>query len=665
MEYETMKFKLASAALGIGLWDMDVVGKDPLSPLSKITWSQELRGMLGFDSEQDFPNVLSSWIDRLHPEDKERALNAINTHIADHTGKTPFDIEYRLMIKNGEYRYFHAFGATMRCPNGAPIRVSGAIDDITDKVQMQKKLENALQQAISASGAKSAFLSSMSHEIRTPLNAIIGMTAIGKKTESIEHKNHALNKIGDASAHLLGVINDILDMAKIEANKLELVPIEYNFVSMLQRVLSIIRFRADEKQQQLIVNVDNSIPHFLIGDDLRLAQVLTNLISNAVKFTPDKGEVSLDISLVGETDGICELRIEVSDNGIGISPEQQQRLFTAFEQAEKGISRNYGGTGLGLAICKHIVECMDGRIWVESELGKGARFIFTVKAARCDKSLSSALAPGVCWESVRILAVDDMADIRDQFQKIFAQLNVSCDVAADGFEASRMIEERGAYDIYFIDYRMPGMDGIELTRKVKKTDKPSIIIMITATDLELFRGEALQAGVTKFLLKPLLPSMVIDSVNEMLGIADVGDGTSTIADEFIGKNLLVVDDIEINREILIALLEDTGAIIDCAENGKEALEMIERAPEKYDFVFMDLEMPKMNGYEATKMIRALDDEKARAIPIVAVTANVFKEDVDRCLKVGMDAHLRKPLDIDMVLHVLRPYLSKNVARREN
>jgi len=422
-------------------------------------------------------------------------------------------------------------------------------------------------------------------------------------------------------------------------------------------VLTIIRFRADEKQQQLIVNVDNSIPHFLIGDDLRLAQVLTNLISNAVKFTPDKGEVSLDISLVGETDGICELRIEVSDNGIGISPEQQQRLFTAFEQAEKGTSRNYGGTGLGLAICKHIVECMDGRIWVESELGKGARFIFTVKAARCDKSLSSALAPGVCWESVRILAVDDMADIRDQFQKIFAQLNVSCDVAADGFEASRMIEERGAYDIYFIDYRMPGMDGIELTRKVKKTDKPSIIIMITATDLELFRGEALQAGVTKFLLKPLLPSMVIDSVNEMLGIADVGDGTSTIADEFIGKNLLVVDDIEINREILIALLEDTGAIIDCAENGKEALEMIERAPEKYDFVFMDLEMPKMNGYEATKMIRALDDEKARAIPIVAVTANVFKEDVDRCLKVGMDAHLRKPLDIDMVLRVLRQYLS--------
>jgi CheY-like chemotaxis protein/two-component sensor histidine kinase len=325
-------------------------------------------------------------------------------------------------------------------------------------------------------------------------------------------------------------------MAKIEANKLELLPGEFNFDSMLEKVLTIIRFRVEEKKQRLSVNVDNNIPGFLVGDDQRLSQVLTNLLFNAVKFTPEGGEIRFNASLSGETPqfddgGVCELRIEVADSGIGISPEQKERLFSAFEQAETGISRAYGGTGLGLAITKRIVELMDGKIWVESELGKGARFIFTVKA-RCGSKSQEA----------------DESPVSGQ-----------AETAAD--------------------------DG-----------------------------------------------------------------------NFEGKKLLLVEDIDINREILMALLEDTEIAIDCAENGQEALDMIEADPEKYDLVFMDVQMPKMDGLEATRRIRALPEPQRGRLPIVAMTANVFKSDIERCLEAGMDDHLGKPLEIDKVFQVLRKYL---------
>jgi CheY-like chemotaxis protein/two-component sensor histidine kinase len=447
-------------------------------------------------------------------------------------------------------------------------------------------------------------------------------------------------------------------MAKIEAHKLELASVVYHFERMLQNVLSVIHFRADETQLQLTVNVDNNIPRFLVGDDQRLAQVITNLTANAVKFTPEGGEVRLDAALVKEVDGNCTLRIEVSDNGIGITAEQQEKLFQAFSQADSGTSREYGGTGLGLVITKRIVELMGGQIWVESEPGKGSRFIFTVNAQRSNKSPRSMLASDVNWNNVRILIVDDVAETRDQIQAVFKQLDITCDVAADGFEACRIIEESGVYDIYFIDWQMPGMDGIELTRRIKSQteSKPSVVIMITAMDWEQIKDEANQAGVTKCLLKPLMSSMLIDCVNECLGIGHAEEDHTAGVGEFGGKKLLVAEDIEINREILTALLEDTGLTIDCVENGQEALETIEANPEKYDVVFMDIQMPKMDGLEASRRIRALPGHQRVKLPIIAMTANVFKSDVEECLAAGMDGHLGKPLDIDKVLEVLRENL---------
>jgi CheY-like chemotaxis protein len=315
---------------------------------------------------------------------------------------------------------------------------------------------------------------------------------------------------------------------------------------------------------------------------------------------------------------------------------------------------------------------MGGNIWFESEPGKGAKFIFTVKAGRGKKSPGSLLAPGVNWENIRIMVVDDIIETRDQFQDLFGQLGIRCDAAVDGQDALNIVEQRGEYDIYFIDWRMPVMDGIELTRRIKSRNgsRPSVVTMITAADWEQIKNEAFEAGVDKYLLKPLFSSMIIDCVNECLGTdkkqnEDMAAGQG----EFKGKKLLVAEDIEINREILIALLEDTGLEIDVAENGKEALDMIMAAPDKYDFVFMDMQMPEMDGLEATRRIRTFEKEchakhspqllgRPKKIPIIAMTANVFKEDIESCLAAGMNDHLGKPLDMNEVFGKLRKYLLK-------
>ncbi|MCL2804704.1 MAG: response regulator [Treponema sp.] len=508
---------------------------------------------------------------------------------------------------------------------------------------------------------KSAFLANMSHEIRTPMNAIIGMTTIGKSNPDISRKDHCFSKIEDASNHLLGVINDILDMSKIEANKFELSVHEFIFERMLQRVVNVVNFRVDEKHQNFTVFIDPNIPKSLIGDEQRIAQVITNLLGNAIKFTPPHGSIVLDARNINEVDGLCKIQFSITDTGIGISAEQQERIFSSFEQAEISTTRKYGGTGLGLTISKNIVELMDGRIWMVSEINKGSTFSFVIPLKRGVQIHQGLLSADVNLNNVRIMVVDDDRDILDYFAEISHEFKVNCDTAISGEEAIKLIKEKGKYHIYFIDWKMPGMDGIQLASELKAhyDSSESIVIMITAAEWTNVEKTARAAGVDKFLSKPLFPSHIADILNEALGIdrKKIEEEKCNIEGMFKGRKILLAEDVDINRDIVMELLSPTEIEIDWAENGKEAVRMFSEAPDKYDIIFMDIQMPEMDGYEATRRIRALKIPQAQNIRIVAMTANVFREDIERCLEAGMNNHLGKPLDFSDVIAKLRHYLT--------
>lgn len=420
---------------------------------------------------------------------------------------------------------------------------SGLLVPLTDEDQQDKglmlmfhditDLKRSREDALAASKAKSSFLSNMSHEIRTPMNAIIGMTAIGKSETDLKRKDYALEKIESASTHLLGVINDILDISKIESGKTELSNVVFGFKEVLNRIKDVFTHKLQEKRQSFQVEIDPEIPSFLYGDDQRLSQVITNILSNATKFTPEQGRISFKADLTERREDSCVVRFAVQDSGIGMSEEEQGKLFNIFQQAESGTARKYGGSGLGLAISKRIVELMNGDIWVESEKGHGSCFYFTVAL------------------------------------------------------------------------------GIPL---------PS--------ELEALREQKAASG-------------------------DAAD----LARDFSGKVMLVADDVDINLEIVTSLLAPTNITIETAKSGRQTFEIFKADPLRYDLILMDVQMPDIDGLEATRMIRNLDTPEARRIPIIAMTANVFKEDIDTCMAAGMNGHLGKPIALAEVLDVLGKYLT--------
>ena len=520
------------------------------------------------------------------------------------------------------------------------------------------RLQNALTEAQAANRAKSDFLSRMSHEMRTPMNAIIGMTVIGKSSPTPAKKDYAFNKVSDASKHLLGVINDVLDMSKIEANKLELASDDFNFETMLKKVVSVVNFRVDERRQSLHIFIDKDIPASLIGDDQRLAQVVTNLLSNAVKFTPEEGVIRLEAKLLREDNGLCLIEISVADNGIGLTREQMKRVFSSFEQAESGTSRTYGGTGLGLSISKHIVQMMGGEIWVESELEHGSKFSFTAALHRGRKARRE-LAQGLRGRDIRIAVVDKDADTRAFFASVAESLDIACKAVESAGEALALMKTEGRCNIWFIDWELPGMNGIVLAELIRKTMTPdAFVLLFSVADWSSIEDEAREAGIDRFLPKPLFRSDIVDMINESLGMEELTEQFTKggAPDDFSGRTALLVEDMEINREIVLSLLEPTNLKVECAQDGAEALCMFEEDPKRYDIIFMDLQMPVMDGYETTQRIRRLDVPHAQEVPIIAMTANVFREDIERCLAAGMNSHIGKPYMVEEVLEVLRDYL---------
>jgi len=537
------------------------------------------------------------------------------------------------------------------------ILIANIIRDISVFLEHERRLEEARNAAEAANVAKSDFLSRMSHEMRTPMNAIIGMTTIGKSATNIEKKDYSFDKIDNASKHLLGVINDVLDMAKIEANKLELSFAEFNLEDMIKKVVDIINFRVEERSQHFFVNIDNNIPRILYGDDQRLAQVITNLLSNAVKFTPENNSIYLDALLLSEEDGVCKLQISVTDTGIGITEEQKSRLFHLFEQAETGTARKYGGTGLGLAISKRIVQLMNGDIWIDSTPEEGSKFTFTVSLKRGEPDY--VYDKEVDFKNLRIFVVDDEPEIRDFFTNMANSLEMKCTVAESGEQSLELLSQENDYDIYFIDWMLPGITGIELAKQIPadKSQK-SVVILVSSSDWSDIADDAREVGIERLLQKPLFQSSVLDLIKKCIHSRNDTDNNTkeNMHDDFSQHTILLAEDVDTNREIILALLESTHINIDCAENGLEAVRMFESAPDKYGMVFMDLQMPEIDGYEATRTIRALDVAKSKNIPIIAMTANVFQEDIDKCFESGMNGHIGKPIILDELLKKLRTYL---------
>ncbi|MDR0831812.1 MAG: response regulator [Bacillales bacterium] len=521
-------------------------------------------------------------------------------------------------------------------------------------------LQEAKEQALKSSLAKTSFLANMSHEIRTPMNAIIGMTEIGNSSDNSERKDYAFEKIRDASSHLLGVINDILDFSKIEANKMQLNYEKIRFEGLLHKVANVINVKMEDKQQNFEVFIDQNIPVFVMTDEQRLSQVLTNLLSNANKFTPFNGKISLNATLLNLDKEECTIKIEVIDSGIGIAEEQKDKIFLVFEQAEEFTTKKYGGTGLGLAIAKRIIEHMGGTITVDSVLDKGSTFTITLKMKIAQGQQTYKLSQDINWKNIKVLGIGLDENSKTYFDFLVSEYNLAFEHTNSGSQATQLINHH-PYDVYFIDWDVADIDSLELVNIINsKQDNPPMVVFLRAKDWTGLEDKARNLEIKQYLIKPIFPSDIVNLLNISLDVKQVviesKETTLTIPD-LSNKCLLCAEDIDINREILQALLLETKVNIDFAYDGKIALEMFKENPQKYDLIFMDIQMPVMDGYTATRAIRNLPLKEAKEIPIVAMSANVMREDVQKSLASGMNDHVGKPIDIKQVINALNKYLN--------
>ena len=549
----------------------------------------------------------------------------------------------------------------MTKPFSAPLLIK-RIENQLLIVSKTEELKAAAIEAKNASLAKGSFLASMSHEIRTPMNAIIGMSQVAAKTDDMDKLRYCLSMIENSSTHLLSIINDILDLSKIEAGKLELDIAPFSIKEMMTQISSLFEEKIEEKAIRFNIILGENMKDHFNGDELRLSQVIVNLLSNAIKFTPDNGKIELTVKEAGIDGKLQTLRFEVSDTGIGMTKEQTEKLFHAFVQAESGIARKFGGTGLGLTISKSIVEEMGGRIWVESEPGKGSTFIFEVKLEAASQ-LDTARDKGSLPADVKVLIIDSDIHETDYLKVVIHSLGIDADVAESFDRAISLIHKakksQKPYDVIFMDYSFIDGDGINDIQSISgESDISHIIVMSSFLHWNRIGDTLKGIGIDKYIARPIFTSALMDSINVVTGgvvkSSGYGAEVSSIPD-FSDITLLLAEDVEINQEIFVSLLEETGIRIEIAENGKVAVEKFSQDPGKYNLVIMDVHMPEMDGYEATRTIRALDMDRAKTIPIIAMTANVFKEDIDMCLECGMNDHLAKPIEMDEVIKKITAY----------
>ncbi|BFT29538.1 hypothetical protein D210916BOD24_07140 [Alteromonas sp. D210916BOD_24] len=524
--------------------------------------------------------------------------------------------------------------------------------------QQRKALNNLTHDLQKATNAKSDFLARMSHEIRTPLNAIIGLTKLSQRAAEDQEQQTNLIQIEGASQTLLAIINDILDFSKIEAGKLDIESTQFNLDSLVNQTIRLHLARADEKHIELIQHIARDVPLNLIGDPLRIQQILSNLVSNALKFT-EEGLVSVSVRSTKESD-IEQLEFEVKDTGIGLSQRQKDKLFQPFNQGDESISRRYGGTGLGLAICKQLATLMGGDIWVESQLGKGASFYFTVMVKQ-DTS-KKLLSPSRQLSSLNVLIADDIGVSRDAISEALSMASIQADIAAGGKEAIAKMRIATAnhtpYDVLILDWNMPDIDGLEVAAIMNQelSTKQPKVIMLYAFESPQMREQANQLGIHTFIKKPFSTSELVDKLQELclnVNTKAVAADTMTVPD-LSGVKILFAEDNTLNQKVTLGLLNDTHATIHVVNNGQEALNTLREDP-TFNVVLMDIQMPVMDGLTATRAIR---EELQLSLPIIAMTAHAMQQDIDESLAAGMDGHINKPIDPNRFFDVLVEVLNK-------
>ena len=530
--------------------------------------------------------------------------------------------------------------------------------------ESRQALSEALAAAENANKAKTAFLSNMSHEIRTPMNAIIGLNNIAMNEPRVsESVMEYLEKIGSSAHHLLGIINEILDMSRIESGRMTIMKEEFSFSHCLEQVNTIISGQCKNKNLTYDCKIIGNIDDYYIGDEMKLRQVLINILGNAVKFTPEGGKVSFLIEEGAKYDNKAVLKFTIRDNGIGMSKEFLPHLFDAFSQEDSSATSTYGSTGLGMPITRSIVELMNGTIGVESEKGKGTTFKVTVTLGQSDRVSVETEEGDFNPRDLNVLAIDDDRVALEHAEIVLGQIGISCDTAESGWEGIDKVRirhgRREDYDLILIDWRMPEMDGIETTKRIRSlVGDETPIIILTSYNWDDIADDARAAGVDTFVPKPLFAGTVIDEFRDAFRRKNAELDSRTA--DLTGKRVLLAEDVAINAEIIMMVLSMKEMEVDLAENGRIAVDIfMEHDPWYYEAILMDMRMPEMDGLEATKAIRSADREDAKEIPVIALTANAFDEDVERSMQAGLNAHLSKPIEPEVLFETLETLIKQH------